>query len=108
MATSKYQTQAIVRNFFEVERWSFDYRLGAEVRIRFEFFFQACLPTQSINGFVFGSLDDPCARRFGNSVAAPLIDGRRERILRGIFGELEIAKLTDQSCNNPAPIRSID
>src|SRR5690242_21419752 len=50
-----------------------------------------------IDGFVFGCLDDPGARRVGNAVSAPLVDCGREGILRGVFGELEIAKLTYQS-----------
>jgi hypothetical protein len=52
------------------------------------------LSSQAINGFVFCSLDDPGARRFGNAFSAPLIDGGGEGLLGRIFGEFEIAKLT--------------
>jgi hypothetical protein len=61
----------------------------------FEFFLQASLPPETIDGFVFGCLDDPGARRIGNAFGAPLIDGSGERLLRGVFGEFEIAKLAD-------------
>jgi len=39
-------------------------------------------------------LDDPGARRIGNAFSAPLADRRGEGFLCGVFGELEIAKLT--------------
>jgi len=109
MAAGKDQTQAIVRNFAEaVEIRRFNNRLGAEVRIGFEFFLETRLTPQAIDGFVFGGLDDPRARRLGNTVSAPLIDGGCKGILGRVFGKFEIAKLTYESCNNPTPVRSID
>jgi hypothetical protein len=59
------------------------------------------LASQAIDDFVLGCLNDPGARRFGNAVSSPLIYGRRKRILGGVLGEFEIAKLTYESCNNP-------
>ena len=94
MTTGKDQAQTIIGDFVEVEVWSFDDRLGHEVRIGFEFFLQACLTSQAIDGFVFRGLDDPGARRIGNAFAAPLADCSGEGFLCGVFGELEIAKLT--------------
>ena len=76
--------------------------------MRFEFFLQASLPSQAIDGFVFRGLDDPGAWRVGNAVSAPLIDGGRERFLRRVFGELEVAELPDQSRDNAAPVRPVD
>ena len=94
MAASEDQAQAIVRDLVEVQVWAFDNWLGAEVRICFEFFLQTCLTSQAIDGLVFGCLDDPGARRFGNAVSSPLIDGCSERFLRCVFGKFKITKLT--------------
>ena len=77
------------------------------LRIGFEFFLQTCLAPQSIDGLVFGCLDDPGARRFGNAVSAPLIDGRGESFLGGVFGKFKITKLAYESCNNATPVRPI-
>ena len=108
MAAGKDQAQTIVGNLAKVvEVWCVDDWLGTEVRISFEFFLKTCLTSQAIDGFVFCSLDNPGARRVGNSVSAPLIDGGGEGILGGVFGKFEIAKLTYESCNNPTPVRSI-
>lgn len=74
----------------------------------FQLFLQPSLPSQTIDGFVFGGLNDPRARGFGNAVSAPLIDGGRKRLLRCVFSELEIAELPDQSGDNAAPIRAVD
>jgi hypothetical protein len=52
-------------------------------------------------------LDDPGARRIGDTLGSPLVYGRGKSLLRGVLGEFEIAKLTYESCNNPTPIRSI-
>ena len=93
MAAGKDQAQAVVGNLAHVEDGSFDDWLGSKIRIGFQFFLQACLPSQAIDGFVFGCLNDPGARRIGNAVRSPLIDGRRKRVLCGIFGQFEIAKL---------------
>jgi hypothetical protein len=57
---------------------------------------------------VLGCLDDPGARRLGNAVSSPLVDGCRKSILGGVLGKLEIAKLAYEGCNNPTPVRSID
>src|SRR5215213_540884 len=107
MTAGKDQTQTIVGNLAWIEVWSLDDWLGTEVRVGFEFFLKTCLASQAIDGFVFGCLNNPGARRLGNSVSAPLIDGGGEGVLGSVFGKFKITKLTYQSCNNPAPVRSV-
>ena len=76
--------------------------------MRLQFFFQTSLAPQAIDRFVFGGLNDPGARRFRNAVSAPLVNGGRERLLRGIFGELKVAELPDESGHDAAPVRAVD
>ena len=108
VATSEDQTQTIVGDFAVVEIRFVDDLARKELRMRFQFFLQTSLPSQTIDGFVFGGLDDPGARRFGNAVSAPLVNGGGERFLRGVFGELEVAELPDERGHNAAPVRAVD
>src|SRR5688572_22528461 len=108
MATGEDQAESIVGNFAQVLTGPLDDGLRAEIGICFQFFLQSCLPSQAIDGFVFGCLDDPGARRFRDAVSSPLVDSGCKSVLRRVFSEFEIAKLAYESCNNPAPIRSID
>src|SRR5687768_11264392 len=108
MATREDQSQSIVRNFAQVLTGRLDDGLRAEIRICFQFFLQSCLPPEAIDGFVFGCLDDPRSRRFGDAVSSPLVDSGRKSVLRRVFSEFEIAKLAYEGCNNSAPIRSIN
>ena len=108
MAAGEDQAQAIVGNLPVVEVGFVDDLAGKELGMRFQFFFETSLPPQTIDGFMFGGLDDPGARRFGNAVSAPLIDGCGKRLLRGVFGELEVAELADQSGHNAAPVSPVN
>jgi hypothetical protein len=108
MATSEYQPQPIVRNFGEVEFRRIDDRFGGEFGKSLELFLQTSLTPEPVDGFVFCCLNDPGARRVRHSLGAPLIDGGGERFLRGILGEFEIAKLTDQCGDNPSPIGTVN
>jgi hypothetical protein len=76
--------------------------------VHFDLFFETSLAPQAIDGFVFGGLNDPGARRIGHAFSAPLIDSGGKRLLRGVFSQLEVAKLPDKSGHNAAPIRAVN
>jgi hypothetical protein len=53
---------------------------------------EAALFSQSIDRLVPRDADDPRARIFRQPVAMPLFDRARERVLRRVFREIEVAK----------------
>jgi len=108
MTTSKDQTQAVVRNFTVVEIGFIDDLTRKKLRMRFEFFLQAGLSPQTIDGLVFSRLNDPGAGRLRHAFSAPLVHGRRERFLSSIFSQFEVAELTYEGRDNAAPVRPVD
>jgi hypothetical protein len=50
----------------------------------------------------------PGARVAGHPVARPPLGGRRERLLRGLLGEVEVAEEADQGGQDAAPFRAED
>ena len=108
MAAGEDQAQTIVRDFTVVVIWFVDYLAREELRVRLYLFFEASLSPQSIDCFVLGSLNNPGAGRFGHALASPLVNGCGKRFLSGIFRQLEVAELPDQSGDNPAPVGPID
>jgi len=54
------------------------------------------LPAQAIDRLVASDIDQPGARARRHACGRPLLEGRRERLLQGVLGELEIADKADQ------------
>jgi len=52
--------------------------------------------------------DEPRARVVGPAVARPPLGGRRERLLDGFLGELEVAKEADQGREDSSPLVAED
>jgi hypothetical protein len=44
----------------------------------------------------------------GRPVAGPALGGSRERFLSGFLGELEVAEVADQACEDAAPLVAED
>lgn len=108
MATGEDEAQPIVGDFAVIESWFVDDLTRKELRMRFDFFFETRLSPETIDGFVFGCLNDPGARRVGHAFSAPLVDRGGERFLRGVFRQFEIAEMTDESGHNAAPVGPVD
>ena len=64
--------------------------------------------TQSIDGLVFGCLNNPGARKLGNTFVAPLIDRYRKCFLGSFFSHLKVAKMADERGDDAAPIGPVE
>jgi hypothetical protein len=51
---------------------------------------------------------EPGARVVRGAVARPALGGDRERLLSGFLGELEVAEVADQVCENAPPLVAED
>ena len=61
---------------------------------------KAHVPAQAVDRLVAADIDQPGARICRDAFARPLRKRRREGILHGVFGELEIAEQADQRGHN--------
>jgi hypothetical protein len=64
--------------------------------------------TQPVDGFEPAGRDQPRARIGGCALGRPLFDGRGERILQRLLGEIEVAEEADQGREDAARLRAID
>jgi hypothetical protein len=62
----------------------------------------------AVGGPVPRRRDEPGARVVGGAVARPPVGGQRERLLRGLLGEVEVAEEADQRGQHAAPLRAED
>lgn len=108
MATSEDQTKPVVWDFVGVVVRLLK-RLDEACRdVSFQFFFITDPVPDAVDGFVPGSLDDPCPRRLGNTRKAPLVDGGGESFLCRFFCQFEITGQPNQRSNDLALIGAID
>ena len=54
------------------------------------------LASQAIERSVAGGGDDPAERAGGNALPGPALNGTRERVLNGVFSQVEIVRRADQ------------
>ena len=103
MTTGKNQAKPIVGNFVGVVfgLLSCSLKFG---RVGFSFFSETHLAANAIDGLVTRSLDDPGGGRIRNSGRWPLIDGGGKSLLCGFFGDLKVAKGSNEGGNNSPPV----
>ena len=63
---------------------------------------------QQVQGAVACDRDDPACGVLGGSVAGPVCEGNRERILNGILGQTEIPGRPGDDRNRPGPFLTED
>lgn len=63
---------------------------------------------EPIDGLEPASRDEPRARVGGRAFDRPLLDRRRERVLKRLLGEIEVAEEADQRRQNAAGLRAVD
>ena len=83
VTTGEYQPQPVVRYLLE-----FVLRLldgFNQLPVRFQLLAQTGLAAKSIDGFVFGGLDDPGAGKFGYAILGLVVDRCREGLLGRSF-----------------------
>src|SRR5947209_5375853 len=81
-------------------------RLGRGVRL--QLFRESCATPNMIESFVASGLNEPSAWKLRDALRSPLVHRGRERILRRLFGQIEIAEQADQDSYNAAPFRPVD
>ena len=69
---------------------------------------QDAVPAQPVDGAVAGRGDQPGGRVGGHPVRRPAARRDRERLRGGVLGEVEIAEVTDQRGQQPAPLVAED
>jgi hypothetical protein len=70
--------------------------------------FERAVAPDVIDGAVARRRDEPRARTGRNAVARPALGGDRERLLRDLLGEVEVAKEADQGGHDAAPFLAED
>jgi hypothetical protein len=69
---------------------------------------QRPLPPDTVDRAVASGRDQPPRRVSGDSVARPAFGGGGERILRGVFGQLDLAEKADERGQDTAPLVAED
>ncbi|HEY0444324.1 MAG TPA: hypothetical protein VGC90_08890 [Candidatus Limnocylindrales bacterium] len=57
---------------------------------------------QPVDRAVAGRRDDPCAGVVGQAAVRPYLEGDDERVLNGLFGEVEVTEEADERRDRPA------
>ena len=65
---------------------------------------QRAIAVNAVDGPVAGHRREPCARVCGDAVARPALGGDRERLLRGLLGDVEVAEEADERSEDAAPL----
>ena len=108
MTAGEDQSQLIVGDRVRIERRRLDRGDRFVGSICLHLLREADAAPNAVDGLVSGRLDDPRTWIIGNAGGRPLIDGRGERLLRRLLGDVEIADEPDERRDDPAPIRAID
>ena len=66
------------------------------------------LPPDAVDRPVASCRDQPGAGVLGRPVARPALEGDRDRVLKGVLRELEVAEDADQCCEDAAPLLAED
>jgi len=69
---------------------------------------ERALPPDAVDRAVPRGRDQPGARILRRSVARPALECGRDRVLKGVLCELEVAEDADQGCENAAPLLAED
>jgi hypothetical protein len=69
---------------------------------------ERAFPADAIDRAVARGRDQPGARILRRSVARPALECGRDRVLKGVLCELEVAEDADQGCENAAPLLAED
>jgi len=69
---------------------------------------ERALPADAVDRAVARGRDQPGARILRRSVARPALECGRDRVLKGVLRELEVAEDGDQDCENAAPLLAED
>ena len=69
---------------------------------------ERALAADAVDRAVARGRDEPRARVGGRAVARPALGGDRERLLRGLLGEVEVAEEADQRGEDAAPLLAED
>jgi len=69
---------------------------------------QRPLAADAVDRAVAPGRDQPGQRLLGRAVARPALGGDRERLLRGLLGEIDVAEEADQGGEDAAPLAAED
>ena len=69
---------------------------------------EPALPADAVDRAVARGRDQPGTRILRRAVARPALECGRDRILKGVLCELEVAEDADQGCENAAPLLAED
>ena len=69
---------------------------------------ERAIAADAVDRAVAGGRDEPRARARRDAVAWPPLRGDRERLLRGLLGEIEVAEEADQGSEDTAPLIAED
>ena len=104
MATGEDQPEAIVRDLAGLQLARIDHAVPGRRSNGLQLGCVAGASSQAVDCLVACRLDDPRARMRGHPGLGPLGDRGRKRLLRDVFGQIEVAQHTDQCGNDPAPV----
>ena len=113
VTASEDQAQPVVRDllavgFVELER-SYHTLRGERVPGQLlQLPLQPGLAAEAIDGPVPRRLDDPRPREFRHPGGPPGVQRGDERLLGDLFGQIEVANLTDQGGHDSAPVGAVD